>query len=402
VSNNTLYKDGVAYQVLGLSADPVGFIEFINDVAQKFLIVLDGTKGWVINPVLGTITQIVDPDFPTPHCTRGAFIDGYICIAKKDTADIYNCDLNDPLTWTAGNFISAEMYPDTIQGLYKQANYVVAIGSQTIEYFYDAGASIGTPLARNPSAYHRVGTTDGNTVAVFEEQLIFIGNSGVGGRTVYKLTGFNLVEIASAPVRRWIEEYTNTINTIQAAFVIRAKGHAFFVLDLQQVAQHRTFVYDLLEGAWHEWADYTGTLNFPARWATDGPYGVSYLQLNDTGVICSMVGTKATDDMSASTTYPITMIATSMKQDMGTMNRKFANRFTCVCDVPAPNLTLSLQWSDDDYQTWSTPRSVPISDTMSSIQQLGSFRRRAWRITYSQPYPFRMEGAELLYNQGTA
>lgn len=401
VTNNILYKDGVNYKTLAVTFEATGFVEFINSTNQKYLVVLDGAKGYVIDPVAGTITTITDVDFPTPHCTRAVFIDGYLCIAKSGTADIYNSDLDNPAAWTAGNFISAEMYPDTLLGLYKQANYIVAMGSQTIEYFYDAGNPTGTPLARNQAAYHRIGVRDPYSVTTFEEQLIFVGASGVGGTTIYKLDTTRMIEIATAPIRKWLEDINPL--ALQVATVVRTKGHAFYMLSLYYMDKVRTLVYDLLENIWHEWANYDGTGAFPSRWMTDHPDGTPYFLMENTGLVCNMVPTKATDDTSSTVSNNITCIAISNKVDYGTMNRKFANRFTIVCDVPAPAgaTSFSLSWSDDDYQTWSTPRTVIISDTMPSIQQLGAFRRRAWKLTYSQPYPMRFEGAELTVNMGS-
>jgi len=102
-------------------------------------------------------TEITSADFPTPHCPFPVFMDGYLFVAKSGTQDIYNSNLDDPALWTAGDYISAEMYPDKIVALSKNNNYIYALGSNSIEYFYDAAVATGSPLGRHDSAVQQFG-----------------------------------------------------------------------------------------------------------------------------------------------------------------------------------------------------------------------------------------------------
>lgn len=401
VIGNQLYRSGAAYQTLSTSTGPIGFVEYAG--LLPYLIILDGVSGWAINDAF-VITQITDADFPTPHCTQAAYLDGYLLIAKSGTADIYNCDLDDPFVWQAGNFITAEMYPDNLVGVIRQNNYVVGVGEHTLEYFYNTGAFPGTPLGRNQAAFHQIGCCAPKTIVQSEEQVMFVGQTASGGRTVWVLDGFKPTEIASDIVRRSLDEEDATgglptTNISSAyAFCIRNKGHRFYVIQLTS----KTWVFDFDEREWHEWADYTGATKFPCDVSTDHPVGRAFLLDRSNGIVYSLFNTLSSDATGAATTANITSIATTAKFDFGTMALKFMHRFSFVCDVPngSNSTSINLEWSDDDYQTWSTPRVVPISDTMPSIKQLGSFRRRAFRITYSQAYPLRLDGAEIDLNMG--
>lgn len=405
VNGPNLNKDGTTIQTLTTSFGPVGFVEFITSTNQKQLVVLDRLKGYVISTA-GVVTTITDVDFPSPHVVYGVFLDGYLVVAKEGTGDIYNSDLDNPLAWTAGNFISAEMYPDDVVALVKQANYIVSFGPQTIEYFYDVGNAVGTPFGRNPSAYHKVGTTSAYSISTFEEKIIFVGNAALGGRTIFMLDGFKLVDIGTPVIRRWLEFQGSQITEV-AGFVTRSKGHAFYVMNLLGTsglaADRRTFVYDLMENKWHEWRNADQTSSFDADFATDHPSGQSWIIGRFTGAVCKFSDILSVDQDSASTSTTIKVTATTPAIDFGTMNRKFANRFTFVCTIPTTpgNSSIQLQYSDDDYQTWSTARTVTINNVMNVLHQLGQFRRRAWRFTYNSPYPFRLEGAELQYNLGS-
>lgn len=397
VVGNTLYKDGTPLQVLSTAVGSVGFQEFANGVNQQFLVVLDGTSGWVIKTDF-TVTKITSANFPSPHVVHAGYMDGYIFVAKPGTADLYNCNLEDPTLWTAGDFISAETFPDPIVAVCRQNNYIVAIGTQTTEFFYDTGVFPGTPLARNAAALHQVGTSAPDTVVESEEQVVFVGQSQTGGRTVVVFDSFNPKDISTEVIRQSLDAEGTAITNAKA-FIVRTKGHKFYVLNLTNVS----WVYDFDSNMWHQWADYTGSTKFNCDYACDAPNGAPVLLDRTSGYVYVMTEGVSKDATSPTTTANITSIAISDKHDFGSMNRKFMSRFVLVCDTPYGNnqTTYQLSWTDDDYQTYTTPRTINLSNTMTSTTQLGMFRRRAFKIVYSDAYPLRIEGFEVDINAGS-
>jgi hypothetical protein len=393
---NQLYRNSTPVQTLATSTGTVGFVEYAGSSSfPRNLIVLDGTNGWVID-TLNVITQITDPDFPTPHIPSGAYMDGYLFIVKAGTADIYNSNLDNPTAWTAGDFITAEMFPDIVITLIRQTDYIIAVGTNTTEYFYNAATFPGTPLARNPAAQHQIGTVSGDTAIVSEEQVIIVGETQLGGRSIWVFEAFKPIEIGTEEVRASMDAEGIAIAAAKL-LCVRSMGHRFLILQLPSTA--RTWVFDFEEKLWHEWKNYNLTQPFPCDYMSSHPSGSAYMLDRTSGVVYKFTDNTGTDYVGG-VLQPITFQATSEKVDFGTMDRKFGKRFTLMCDVPAPNLTFSIEWSDDDYQTWTTPRSIPISDTMPTIHQLGQFRRRAFKLTYSQPYPIRVESAEFDINMG--
>jgi hypothetical protein len=395
VVGNQLYRDGAAIQTLSTSTGTVGFQEYAG--AAKYLIVLDGVSGWTISAT-NVVVQITDVDFPTPHVPQAAYIDGYLIVAKSGTADLYNSVLDDPFSWNAGDFITAEMFPDNVVATCRQNNYVVALGQQTMEFFYDTGAFPGTPLARNPAALHQIGCVAPDTLVQVEEQVIFVGQTAEGGRSIWVLNSFTPTEISSEPIKQSLDaEGTNISNA--KAFCVRSKGHRFYVLNLTS----KTWVFDFEENMWTEWADNTGATKFPCDYASDYPTAQPVLQDRTTGYQFNLNPTVSTDATGPASTANITSYLVTIKHDFGTMNRKFMHRFSLVADVPAASgaASFTLEWSDDDYQTWSTARTVVLGDTMPTTTQLGSFRRRAFRLTYAQPYVLRIDGAEVDINMGS-
>lgn len=401
VIGNKLYIIGNTLgATLSTSTGPVGFYEYRDASNQRCLIVLDGVDGYIIattGPINYTVTKITSPNFPTPHRVQGAMLDGYLFVAKTGTADVYNCNLNDPLTWTAGDFITAESYPDVVSALCRQNNYVVALGSRSMEYFYDAGTAPGTPLARNSAALHQIGLAAPYTLAQIEDQFIFMGQSAGGGRSVWLMDGTVPVDIGTETVRASLDAITDLV--YPKAFCVRAKGRKFYVLNIVNI----TWVYDLESQMWTQWAGSQGEAAFPCDCVSDNGSGSVYLLDRLRGLVYTFDSRSSQDSLDMSQKIPIVCVAITKKYDFGTLNRKFMSRLAVVADNPsADNATsCTLYWTDDDYKTYSSGRVIPFSATMTSTTQLGSFRRRAFKLVYSSVYPIRIEGFEVDINSGS-
>lgn len=390
---NELYRNGSPFQTLSTSSGTVGFTEYSSDTTL-YLFVVDGVTGYLIDKN-NVVTTITASGFPTPHLPYPVFLDGYLFLVQAGTADVYNCDLDDPSSWQAGNFITAESYPDPITALVRQNNYVVAVGATTVEFFYDSGASPGTPLASNAGALQQVGTAAAGSVTQVETQVIFVGQSQTGGRSVWSLDNFTLSEISIEPVCQSLDDEGLNITSANA-FCIRSMGHKFYVINLTS----RTWVYDFNEQMWHEWANSIDQGVFNCNYATDHPTGSAFMLDDTTGIVYKFLDSISTDATSDTTSNNIISTAISARQDMSTYDRKFMNRLTIVGDSIAGQ-SCQLSWSDDDYRTYTSPRTINISDTMPTIAQLGAFRRRAFKLVYSGGIPWRVQGFEVDYNMGT-
>src|SRR6202012_672217 len=164
---------------------------------------------------------------------------------------ICNSALGDPTVWPSDGFISAEMYPDNISTLLINLNYVVAIGTGSVEFFYDNANATGSPLQRNAPAVAQFGTPAPFSIQQTEKEITLIGQTGTGGRTVWLIEGFQPTEIADAPVREALDAEGVNIN-VATGMVVQCAGHKWYIMNL--LHNSRTFVYDYDEKMWHEWS----------------------------------------------------------------------------------------------------------------------------------------------------
>lgn len=371
--------------------------------------VTDGTVVWVAKGFYG--------GFPSPHIPTPVYIDGYICLSHGNSADIYNCDLENPYGWSASNYITSELFPDEVVALARQNNQVVAFGQTGTEFFFDNGANqpTGTPLAKTSSAFLQMGSCAPYAIGQNERFCFFISQSYSGGRAVWQLDGFQPTKISDEAIGR-ILDYEGTAIGNATGYLIRLVGHFFFVICLST----RTLVYDIEEKLWHEWSSSsynllttsqldgapidvkaindndgaTDVITQEWQWvfATDIGDGNIYLLNKSNGVIAQFdhsCYTDLTDFIRCEINTPII--------DFGSYKRKFIHRVTLVSDLATNNVFL--KWSDDDYQTWSKEHIIDMQKR-PVLHRLGATRRRAFNLYYTDNYPLRVEGLDLIVEEG--
>ena len=450
VIDDKVYENSTAIQTLATSTGRVGFLEFDNAGVQ-YLFLCDGEDGyridntgtvvqvnatlsaWVLNTdysagdkVIPTIVNgyyyevttdagsssgseptwpttigntVVDGGitwtctgeyggFPTPHIPTPKFIDGYMMLPLANSLDIYNSDTDNIFGWGASSFIAAEMWPDNVVGLARQNNQVLAFGSTSSEFFYDAGNATGSPFARNEGTVMQIGCAAPYAVYENERFCIFIGQSEAGGRAVWLVEGFSPKKVSTEAVERVLDASGSGISTAKG-YGLRSKGHLLFVINLSTC----TLVYDVEEKVWHEWSTNVGTTHttFTYDYYTDTHNGKGALLHNTDGYIYIVDPAVYRDD----TTTILCDMYTS-KWDDSSMNRKFMHNFNVVGDLGS---TYQVRWSDDDYVTYSNYNT--LSSTRPFIARLGSFRRRSFHLRHDANEDFRVEALEFETDTGT-
>lgn len=389
INTNTGASITTLSNVFGTTSGDVGFTEFLYDNNTVKIVATDGTTLITIDSA-NTVVTAADADMPVAHLPQPIFLDGYLFLVKASTADIYNSDLNNPLTWTAGNFISCEMFPDVVTRIAKLNNYLVVFGSSSIEYFWDAGNASGSPLQRNDTPIKLVGYFGG--LAQHGNRLYFVGSTDNGTPDIFFLEDFKINPISEESVRRYLSSLTTTVvSTIGT--IVSFSGHDFYVVNLSD----NTYVYDIKYNKWVRWA-YKGFTNFPCESAvavkTNTTYStVAYfngeLQLKKFN---QSVYQDENVNFSVQITTPLEMFET--------YNRKNMHRLVVVGDRPSSAGNLSIQWTDNDYQSFTTARTVNLNQEIPSLFQLGQFRRRAFKLTFSANLPLRLNMLEVDINIG--
>ena len=156
----------------------------------------------------------------------------------------------------------------------------------------------------------------------------------------------------------------------------------------------RTCVYDLTTQLWVEWEVAAGGARFPIV-ASCVHNNVLIVQHETNGWLYVMSPTVYQDDA-----VNFTVLARLGRVDFDTSIRKFIQSLTPIGDVQSSTTNTSLQYSDDDWVTLSTARTLDMSLVRPFSSNLGNFRRRAFQLSYAGNNPWRYEALELKIKLG--
>lgn len=328
--------------------------------------------------------------FPSPHVPTPMFMDGYIFLPKSGSIDIYGTNVSAPTSWSPLNFVGAESYPDPILGLARQNNFIVAFGDKSIEFMYNAAKAnsltdYDSPLDRHESLVLQVGILNRNALIASERTLVFIGISDLAGKSIWRMDGNNAKEISTEYIEKFLDLENNTTDI--SGWGVRIFGHILFVINLPTA--DKTFVYDIEENIWTEWSYNGGALPFNNFCDANG---IALLQHKNNGKIYKL-DPNVYQDFGTN----IQCLITLAKQDFDTDNYKFFHQITLIGDTPQHADVL--RWSDDDYTTWTTDKTLAITNRPYFMRS-GKARRRAWEFEYTQNSPRRLEAIEVNYTVG--
>lgn len=382
---------------LTTSSGIVCFQSFRKSTGAIYVIFSDGAGLASYQLHVGAVAAVAvaDPDLPTPHNPRFAVLDGYVFISSGNT--IFNSDVDTFDSWTPGNDIDAEMSGDVLLAVFQNKNYVVAMGINSLEIFWDAGNATSSPLSRNDSGYKSIGYV--SCYAQTEDKHFFIGQDKNNNIAVYMMENFKVDKISNSVVERTIQA-TNTSGFSAGrvlpdtnGVILGIDGHTFYCFSTTDI----TWVYDLEERMWYEWRSAAGgTFRPEASWSKYG--GAQYIA-NYGSTTIDIISPLVYNDKGVNFTCSYTT-----EDDLfGSVNWKVCNRASLVCDrhLPSGTSNVNLQWSDNDWADGVTgATTINVFSNLPKTHRVGRFRNRSFRLLYTDNYPIRMKYLELEINIG--
>lgn len=398
---------------------PVRFTEFIDSTNVKKLVLVDGIEGYVYTSNTAG-TKITDSDFPSPHVPFPVFIDGYLFLAKAETGDIYNSNLNDPATWTAGDFISSELYPDDIQAILKVNNYLLAVGTQGCEYFYDAAIATGSPLARYEGGSLPFGTSFPNTIATNKDTVVLLANNNDGEGVFKIIEGFKYKDVPCDFVLNLLNTSVNSTGpSVVRGYFFRQQGELFYAICFNGTLTTSnplalsvpTFAYSFSTGLWFELVYGLSTM-FPVFFTASSTS--NRLLTSVAGSIGGQVffglfsSLSNQDTLNGLTNTTIYQEIRTEPIDCDTLNVKTMHRFGVGYssnNTQASSPLIQFQYTDNDWDSLST--GVITQGTNASgvggfpfATQLGLFRQRSFKVFVNALNQLRWKFFEMDINKG--
>jgi Phage stabilisation protein len=395
VVNTSTFVSTTLVNVFATSTGSVGFCEFLYDNGTVKICASDGTAitGLVTIDSTNTVAVNADVDLPA-HDPNIVFIDGYLFALRANSAEIWNSANNDPFSWDPTSFISTEMEADLVIRISKLNNYLIAFGRETIEYFWDAANTPGTPLQRNDTPV-KINAYIGG-LSIYGNIIYYIGADANGQPDVFVLKDFKCDSVATPSISRYLSSATDGV-TNWAGNIISVQGHSYYMVT---AGTAKTFIYDVETQLWMRWAfQQNSTFDLAQSCVVSTSLNTkTYFALaNGTSTIY-----RFDKDLYQDAGVNFTCTVVTEGNDFGTLNRKTMKRLSLIGDRTPITAYMNVSWSDDDYQSFTTPRSVNLNQDLASTYQLGSFRQRIFKLTFTENTLMRIQDMEVDINKGNS
>jgi len=339
------------------------------------------STAWYYQPA-GTVTKIADADYPgnAGFTTAGGFahMDGYAFI--MDTRGrIWNSDVNSVTAWTATSFVSANSYPDAGIGVIRHGDKIMAFGTESIQFFHNAGNASGSPLSRVEPMTLKIGAISSDAIVDVKGTVFWAGSSPQGGIAIYSYS--NGAKRVSTPELESILLLAGTSNISLTATTWF--GRNFVLCQASTVS----FAYCIEEGGWFEVSSQT-PLWYKAAGVSSGTQVTYLISKNSTSGKIYVVNPAAYTFRDDSVVYTTTM----QTSPIGDPVRKTCwDELRVIADRETATSNLWVAVSDDDFQTSMYAGVIDLSSSYGKISRLGYAYRRSFILTHQSATPFRIE-----------
>ena len=259
-SNGTIFK-GKAYFAHGqylISIDQAGAMVTVGtlnttagrvvlDSSRTHVALTDGVNGYYFDGT--TFGVITDIDFPV--CDWITCIRGFWVACQAGTDSFFVSTVDDPTSWAALGFASAERKPDAARAVVANGNTLWVLGDTTIEVFVLTGNAY---FPFEPATYIVInwGVHAPHSIAQTSDSIYLLGKSQDGGFAVLELS-FNsgMTVISSPDITAQIEKLERDHDISDAiGMCMFERGSLFYVLTFPSADV--TWVYDKNTKVWHE------------------------------------------------------------------------------------------------------------------------------------------------------
>lgn len=397
----TVSNTGVSNLIgtISVASTPVGMAS-----NGTLIMLVTGPTGHTVDPVAGTVVQIVDAAFQGADTVQ--FIDGYFAFNKTGTGQFQITQIYGT-TIDGLDFATAEGAPDLLLSLITDHRELWLFGETSTEVYFNSG-NVDFPFERINGAFIEQGCAAKFSPAKMDNTVYWLTADERGQGTVQRAQGYSPQRISTHAVEFAISQMSRIDDAV--AYTYQQEGHSFYVLNFPTAQQ--TWVFDAATNLWHQraWRD-------PAD-----------NSLKQDRAICQMAfaGETLVGDNSNGNIYVLDL-------DHFTDNGDLIPRIRACGHLADPDYRYQffdslqvdmqtgvglvagqgsdpkamLQWSDDGGYSWSNELWAPIGKigerrTRVKWRRLGRSRDRIFRVTITDPIRVIMVGASAQASLGTS
>lgn len=408
-------QDSVAVGTISAGTEAVTILETIG---TPYMIILDAEndEGWYMSTG-ETVTQF-STNFPTTLAHGGTVMDGYLFVMDED-GKIYNSDVN-AITFSATSYKTAERVNDKGVYLGQHHDNIAAFLTRSIEFFYNASNTVGSPLNRRQDISYNIGCPSGLSVWENGDVTYFIGSEPSGQMAVYELRGFTPRQISNESLNAYITQGITQDSLKFRLTGIQMMGHDIIIMTVYtltgaspgEIVPRVSIAMDTTTGLWGfintvvnshtmfplmAWTKRTGGHNatVAARTGEGIFYNGDIININDKLIpIDTLLGSSGiyVDGVyevgiyigtSSASGENIPLVLRTGLVDGEYNGYKYQNSLNVEMENTQSSQTLTVKKSDEETSNFDTGRTVDTSTTRKEIRQGGRFIRRNYQLEYS-------------------
>lgn len=332
-------------------------------------------------------THITDGDFTSlAFVGKMEHMDGYAFIMDA-TSRIWNSDVNSLANWTATSFITKGIQIDSPVGLARLNLKLLAFGQESVEVFYNAGNTTGSPLGRISNLAANIGlvatvrNATSNAVgggthyyATLENRIYFVGSrSGVSESSIskncglYAFDGSEFGKVSTGYIDKILSEKSSN-NSIYSVNVVSIQGQSGIAvcLSVPSASTQRSLVFF---PEWKEWFEWTSTIFSPVN---GGGYHLGIVQPQK---LFTFAATDNWQDNGTSYQY-----FSQFKLPTKGSPRNVLNMYGVDADTARTANDLTVEISRDDCVSFSTLGTIDLTQDRKVLFRGGAFRNAHIRL----------------------
>ncbi len=288
-------------------------------------------------------------------------------------------------------YFNTESSSDNINGLYAVGPTLYVWGPKTVEIWQRGSGEFEDWIRTSYTAQNSFGLEAPNSVASSGSIVYFVASGAQYGKAVMMVSGTSFKKISE----EWLESKLLQEPTESAVgFCYSVADHNFYVLQLQSIGE--TWVYDTLDGGWHQRTSRNQKSGIEERWRADSVayFHEKFFTFTDDGCVCLFQSDYWKEDYPDGSSLP--MVRHRQTACIVDNLKNFVlEELAIECNVGSwddydlkPMLLLEV--SKDGGNTFGNVKSASLGRTGDyshrvRFRNLGMCRKCVLRITYSHP-----------------
>ena len=199
-----------------------------------------------------TVAKVTDGQYVSASTV--AFVDGFFVYSQTNGEKFFISALNDPTSFDALDFSTAEQRPDPIVAVFVYNNQLHVLGTETIEKYNNQGG-VNFPFIRINGASNTTGCYSKFTPLEVNNNFVFVGGAKNQSAGIYLMSGNNPQRISTPAIDNVLETFTDTELTQAYSMTWEKAGQLIIAITICSTnVTGRTFCFNFTSGEWFEFS----------------------------------------------------------------------------------------------------------------------------------------------------